>query len=252
MFKDRVIIFGGGAIAIVSAALLLLCGNSLVAVFSVLTEPRKGIINDLGITVLATAGLGVGMCLVAYAFRQARQLRTLTTPYKAIAMLASALTSVGGVLLFIEFRELTQQFDAIAAGTAMPDPKLVAIAISDGSDRATYGFFTILSGQILLGISLWSMFWSESAPEPRRTTFSPLLLATLLCVLGFSSLLILAAKSGGHAIELVRVSQSVKPGTLAKSLNGTLVYASLAAGCLVVYGGLQTVLALLFPLDSNG
>ncbi len=260
MTRERIYLILGGALSIFCCGVLMLCGNALVRTFHVLTWEAgvagsldaqiKSLTQDLSLTSMAAAGAGVGLCLLAHALETARRVRGLPVRSRLGIALAGVMIAMAGALLLVTFRELAAGLRAMAETRQAPTAEAVLQLARGGVKRSSSGFFTLVSAQLVLAISLGPVFWDDEGPRRRAVLARPLWGASLAAAAGFAVMLIVGAQAGTATLESFAMAGGVlRPSELAEGLFRVTTYGALAGGCLVLYGVAMAVAGLLFSGD---
>jgi hypothetical protein len=248
---DRTLTLLGGSMAALGGLFLVLWGSALVDVFGALDRPRPGLGNDLATVVLAAACLGLGLGLVSLEFALTPRVRALSGFGKGALVLSGLLTAVGGVLLALAFSSLLKSLAVVAASSSSPQAELLRNVLAAEATHVSGGLFTVLSGQIVLSISLWSLFWARVTPRRRSPLAWPLAGTAILSAALSGLLFCLAAQSGTALVELFSGRGMPRPADLVTYLSRSLRFSLTGSACLIVYGLATVIQGIVFPVHHD-
>ena len=255
MIRDRICMFFGGAISILSAGALVYAGVRLLYVTALFDEPPRLLINDLNLARIFGIALGIGLCLVYYALCVARQVRQINRSGKFGLFTAGMLIVLSGVLLLTAFHDVaTELHDLKAAGQLKAgDDELsenIAAILTLHEGMVEGGFWILLIAELLLGLSMWSLFWSGVSPDSHRGPAKPIIAAALMAAVVFSGALLFATICGGYAIESSPPRGNPDIEELANYVHMTLMLAQASFIGLIVHGAAISLISLRFRVQS--
>lgn len=250
--RDRVYTALGGTLSIIGGLLLAISGTSLVRVLTLLAVPAQRLPGDLNMTVLATICMAVGTCILVHGLRLARDQRGLPLFSKFGVASGGLLAAMAAALMFTAFDRLERALNEVLTSQAgPPPPEIVAALMNQGRVQFSAGLFALLSAEVLLGISLWALFWAEPLKDEAPSKVAPS--ATISAILasgGFAWCFAWAARHGLLAWN-VRFGGGEAGGTVAGHIFSLCTYAKLGCGFLCIAGLMVGALGAMFRVDRT-
>jgi hypothetical protein len=252
MIRDRVYVAIGGTMCILGTLMCVISGAAVVRVLSLFGEPAQGLPNELNMTVLAAAFLAAGLCTVAHALRLAHAARPLLLIAKTGIGAAGVLTAIAAVLMYAAIGGVSSRLGVIleVQDPAARTRQLAALA-NAGRVQFSAGLFALLSAQVLLGMCLWAVFWSNRLPEEAVSPVATPAAACALVASGGFMLCIAWAARHGLAAWNARVVSATAGQTVAEEVFSLFTYAQFGFALLALIGLMIAILGALFRVDKT-
>ncbi|MDA7979973.1 MAG: hypothetical protein MPJ50_14485 [Pirellulales bacterium] len=252
MIRDRFYMLMGGCLSLMSAVVLLCTTHRLADTYAVGATPSlvEGLATTLAVTVWATCGVGLGLCMTSYGISIAAIYRSLTTPAKRALVLAGVVFTLTGVLLLVTFHDLRTNLVQLREANNVLAENIVGVA-NAASQRILSTFCAFVSAEMLTTIAISSLFLGEARETPRRPLRASLLAGLLAGVVGFTFAMLLATKFGAGAVTLTGTESAESLASLDSSLQWEAWLMIFSAGSLTVFGALRTIQAILFPVKDH-